>query len=157
MKAYYFNFTTKTLTITKEFADKASDPTSTEYNILIRFHNDFPNLKVERKTHKTPSKYHTKSGEVYNCNQYKNLSFENMERFMNALPEGESKEKVLEYYNFLRNNAGAIQTSAYKTVREWFVDQFPLYRKNPLFYLKNEVKVIEIKAFTEQQEKQIAQ
>ncbi|SCX26424.1 hypothetical protein SAMN02910436_02106 [Ruminococcaceae bacterium P7] len=69
---------------------------------------------------------------------------------MNALPEGESKEKVLEHYNFLRNHAGFIQTNAYKKVREWFVEQFPLYRKDPLFYLKNEVKVIEIKAFTEQ-------
>ena len=157
MKNYKFDFTTKTLTITKAFADEAEIPTTEEYAILMKFQQDFPNLKIVRKTHKTPSKYHTKSGEVYNCNQYKNLTYENMERFMNALPEGESKEKVLEYYNFLRNNAGAIQTSAYKTVREWFVEQFPLYRKDPLFYLKNEVKVIEIKAFTEQQEKQIAQ
>ena len=157
MKNYKFDFTTKTLTITKVFADEAENPNSEEYAILMKFQQDFPNLKIVRKTHKTPSKYHTKSGEVYNCNQYKNLTYENMERFMNALPEGESKEKVLEYYNFLRNNAGAIQTSAYKTVREWFVEQFPLYRKDPLFYLKKEVKVIEIKAFTEPQEKKIAQ
>ena len=157
MEKYKFDFTTKTLTITKAFAEKAENPETAEYNLLMKFQQDFPNLTIVRKTHRSPKKYHAKSGEVYNCNQYKNLSYENMERFMNALPEGESKEKVLEYYNFLRNNAGAIQTSAYKTVREWFVDQFPLYRKNPLFYLKNEVKVIEIKAFTEQQEKQIAQ
>ena len=157
MKNYKFDFTTKTLTITKAFADEAENPNNEEYAILMKFQQDFPNLKIVRKTHKTPSKYHTKGGEVYNCNQYKNLTYENMERFIKALPEGESKEKVLEYYNFLRNNAGAIQTSAYKTVREWFVDQFPLYRKNPLFYLNNEVMVIEIKAFTEQQEKQIAQ
>ena len=129
MKNYKFDFTTKTLTITKAFADEAENPTTEEYAILMKFQQDFPNLKIVRKTHKTPSKYHTKSGEVYNYNQYKNLSYENMERFIKALPEGESKTKVLEAYNFLRNHAGFIQTNAYKKVREWFVEQFPLYRK----------------------------
>ena len=156
MKNYKFDFTTKTLTITKAFADEAENPTTEEYAILMKFQQDFPNLKIVRKTHKTPSKYHTKSGEVYNYNQYKNLSYENMERFIKALPEGESKTKVLEAYNFLRNHAGFIQTNAYKKVREWFVEQFPLYRKDPLFYIKNEVNVIEINTFTEHQEKKNA-
>ena len=145
MENFKMDFTTKTLTITKTFADKASNPASKEYQILTQFQKDFPTLKIIRKTHKTPSKYKTKSGEEYSCNQYKNLSYKNMELFMKALPEGESKEKILEAYDFLRNGSGSVQTSTYKTVREWFVEQFPKYRKDPLFYLTNEVEPIDAK------------
>ena len=151
MEKYKFDFTTKTLTITKAFAEKAENPETAEYNLLMKFQQDFPNLTIVRKTHRSPKKYHAKSGEVYNCNQFKNLKYENMERFINALPEGENKTQIFETYTFLRYDLGLIQTNAYKLVREWFVKQFPHYRKNPLFYLKNEVKVIDLKEFTEEQ------
>lgn len=153
MENYKFNFTTKTLTITKAFADKAENPDSEEYILLMMFQQDFPNMTIVRKTHKTPTRYRAKSGEVYNCNQFKNLSYENMERFMDVLPEGKEKEQVKEAYEFLRYGTGLVQTSVYKAVREWFVAQFPHYRKDPLFYLKNEVKVIDFKPFTEQKKK----
>lgn len=152
MADYKMDFTTKTLTITKAFADKAEDPANEEYELLIKFQKDFPDLKIVRRTHKTPKNYTTKSGEKTKCNQYKNLTYKNMELFMNALPKGESKDKILEAYEYLRNIAGSIQTSAYKTVSDWFMTQFPEYRKNPLFYLTNEIKVIEIKPFIEQKE-----
>ena len=74
----------------------------------------------------------------------------------NGYNTGENKEKVIESYNFLRYNANSIQTSPYKTVRDWFIQQFPLYRKNPLFYLTNEIKVINITPFIDLQEKQNA-
>lgn len=151
MENFKMNFTTKTLTITKAFADKATNPASEEYGILIQFQKDFPALKIVRKTHKTPSKYKTKSGEEYSCNQYKNLTYKKMEIFMKALPEGESKEKILEAYKFLRYGSGGVQTNTYKTVREWFVEQFPHYRKNPLFYLTNDVGVIDISPFIDKE------
>ena len=151
MENFKMDFTTKTLTITKAFADKATDPTSKEYQILTQFQTDFPTLKIIRKTHKTPRKYITKSGEEYSCNQYKNLSYKNMELFMKALPEGESKKKILEAYKFLRYGSGGVQTNTYKTVREWFVEQFPQYRKKPLFYLTNEVGVIDISRFIDKE------
>ena len=151
MENIKMDFTTKTLTITKAFADKATNPASEEYGRLIQFQKDFPDLKIVRKTHKTPSKYKTKSGEEYNCNQYKNLTYKKMEIFMKALPEGESKEKILEAYDFLRNGSGSVQTSTYKTVREWFVEQFPKYRKDPLFYFTNGVGVIDISHFIDKE------
>ena len=155
MENYKFDFTTKTLTITKAFADKAEKyPESDENKTILRFQADFPDMSIRLRTHKTPTKYHTKGGEVYNCNQYKNLSYDKMERFMYALPEGESKDKVIEAYNYLRYSAGLVQTSTYKAVREWFVAQFPEYRKDPLFYLYNEVVIIDFNAFILQQTKQ---
>ena len=153
MERYKMDFTTKTLIITKGFDEKAQNPFTAEGKILMKFQKDFPDLKIERKTHRTPKKYRTKSGEEYNCNQYKNLSYDKMERFMDALPEGESKDKVIEAYNFLRYNAGLVQTSTYKAVRDWFVTQFPEYRKDPLFYLYNEVVIIDLKPILDQQKK----
>ena len=151
MENFKMDFTTKTLTITKAFADKATNPASEEYGRLIQFQKDFPDLKIVRKTHKTPRKYINKSGEEYSCNQYKNLSYKNMELFMKALPEGESKKKILEAYKFLRYSSGGVQTNTYKIVREWFVEQFPQYRKKPLFYLTNEVGVIDISRFIDKE------
>jgi len=151
---YKMDFASKTLTLSKAFADAATNPESEEYNIILRFQQDIPNLKIVRKTHKTPTRYKNKvSGEITVRNQFKNLTYKNMERFMNALPKSEEYLKV---YNFLRNDAGLVQASAYKTVRDWFMAQFPKFRSNPLFYIKNEPKVIDISSFLEQQEKKDA-
>ena len=149
MENFKMDFTSKTLTITKAFAEKATDPTSKEYQILTQFQNDFPTLKIVRKTHKTPSKYKTKGGEVYNCNPNKNLTYKKMEIFIDSLKDGESKKEVKNAYKFLRYVSGGVQTSTYKTVREWFVEQFPHYRKDPLFYLSNEVEPIDTKPFVD--------
>ncbi len=147
MNAYKMDFASKTLTLTKAFSDACADPTSAEYAILTHFQRDFPDLKIVRKTHKTPTKYHNASGETTRCNQFKKLTYENMERFMNTFT---NSEEYLKVYYFLRYEAGFIQTSAYKTVREWFVKQFPEYRSNPLFYINNAPKVIDITPFLEQ-------
>lgn len=152
MNTYKIDFANMTMTITKEFADKASNPKTAEYRIMTKFQKDFPNLKILRKTHRKPKKYHTNSGEEYSCNPYKNLTYENMEKFMKSLPEGDSKTKVVRAYYFLRYEVDGVQTNPYKLVRNWFIQQFPLYRKNPLFYLNNEVEVIDIKEYLSEQE-----
>ena len=147
--SYKMDFASKTLTLTKAFADACGDPTSAEYAILTHFQKDFPDLKIVRKTHKTPAKYHNASGETTSRNQFKHLTYENMERFMKALPQ---REELMEVYNFLRYDAGLVQTSAYKTVRDWFMAQFPKFRSNPLFYIQNEVKVIDIAPIIENEQ-----
>jgi len=147
---YKIDFTTKTLTITKDFEDKAQNPASAEFNILMNLQNTIPDLIVVRKTHKTPYKYKTKTGEEFNCNQFKNLSYDNMKVFIESLPN--SKE-LMEAYNFLRYRGSLPLTSRYTVVRKWFVAQFPEFRKNPLFYLYNEVKVIDISPFLEEEKK----
>lgn len=152
MNTYKMDFAAKTLTITKAFAEAASNPSSEEYAIMMKFHQDFPGLKIARKTHRTPTRYKTKSGETYSCNQFKNLTYENMEAFMNAIP---NSEKYMALYNFLRHSVGGIQINTYAAVRSWFVAQFPYYRKDPVFYLTNDVDVIDITPFLQkQQEKQ---
>ena len=137
---YQIDFTAKTLTITKEFSDNAQDPASKEFGILMNLQNAIPGLTVIRKTHATPRKYVSKStGETFNCNQFKNLKYENMEGFINGLSNSEDYMKP---YLFLKNCGSLPLTSRYTAVRRWFVAQFPEFRKNPLFYLYNNVPVI---------------
>ena len=144
---YKVDFAAKTLTITKEFADKAQDPNSKEFALLMNFQNTIPGLTVIRRTHATPRKYTNKQGEKFNCNQFKNLTYDNMKAFIEGLP---NKNDYLPAYTFLRHNASLVQTARYKVVREWFVAQFPEFRKNPLYYLYNPVKVIDIAPFIQE-------
>ena len=153
MKKYTFDVITQTLTITADFYDAMNDPTSAEYNLVLRFRADFPNLTITKKTHKTPTKYTSKStGEVFKCNQFKNLKYENMEGFINGLS---NSEKYMKAYNFLKNCGSLPQTSRYTVVRKWFVAQFPEFRKNPLFYLYNDVDVISIIPYIEEEQNHI--
>lgn len=141
MEKYKFDVVSQTLTVTANFADKMNDPSSDEYKLVVRFQSDFPNLKIAKRTHKSPSKCTSKAtGEKFNCNQFKNLTCDRMEKFIAALPNNEAYKREFE---FVRYTASSIQTNGYKQVREWFVAQFPEFRKNPLFYLDNAPEVVD--------------
>lgn len=144
MNTYKLDFATNTLTITKAFAEAAADPSSNEYKLIHQFQKDIPNLIIKQRTHKTPTKYRTKQGEIYKCNPNKHLTYENMEAFISVLS---NSEEVMKVYNALRYGVGKVRPSTYSAVRDWFIEQFPLYRKNPIFYLDKEVKVIDITKF----------
>ena len=90
MERYSFNPVAKTLVITAAFAKAIQDINSEEYALYTQLMADIPNLEVIRKTHKTPTKYQTKSGEKFNCNQFKNLTYKNMETFIMGLPAAEA-------------------------------------------------------------------
>jgi len=137
MESYKINFATKTLIVTSAF-EKAmnNNPKSEEYMLYVQLQHDIPGLKVSRRTHKSPTKYHTKDGEVFTCNQYKNLTYENMERFIKFLPKHDELMKV---YKYIRYDAGLVQTSCYTAVRRWFTAYI---RKNPLYYLNQDFPVI---------------
>ena len=62
-----------------------------------------------------------------------------MEGFINGLSNSEDYMKP---YLFLKNCGSLPLTSRYTAVRRWFVAQFPEFRKNPIFYLYNNVPVI---------------
>ncbi len=134
MEKFNYNVCARTLTITSEFSKKMSDPTSDEYQLVLQLQNDFPGLKIVKKTHRTPTSYTNKNGEKSKCNQFKNLTYERMEKFMSVLPQ---KEAYLTEYNFIKDYASVVQYNGYALVRKWFVAQFPEFRKNPMFYLNN--------------------
>lgn len=139
MEKYTLDIVNKTLTISAKFNEKLQNLESDEFKLYERLLQTLPSLKVVRKTHKTPSQYTTNSGETFKCNQFKNLKYENMEKFMSALPDN---EVYFNEYNFIKDNAALIQTNRYAAVRKWFIAQFPEFRKNPLFYLYHAPTVI---------------
>ena len=135
MERYKFDAASKTLTITAGYAKKLNDMDSAEFKHYNAMMQAIPGLTIVNRTHQSPSRCTSKStGETFKCNQFKNLKYENMERFMSALP---NCEVYFAEYDFLRDYAARIQTNGYALVRRWFVAQFPHFRKNPLFYVYN--------------------
>lgn len=140
MKAYSYNFATKTLTISKDFAKRANDPVSDECKIIKAFQEDFPSTRVTIRTHKTPSKYHTKEGETLNSNKFKGLTYERMEHFIDALPKAEEYRKQ---YDFVKEHA----INPYHLTSKWFLAQFPQFRNDPLYYITNTTEIIDARSF----------
>lgn len=148
MEKFVFDVISQTLTITAKFAKMMNDPQSDEYKLVQQFRKDFPNLTIAKKTHKSATHYTTKSGEKFNCNQFKNLTYDRMEKFIKALPKSEG---YLREYTFVKDFASAIQTNGYTLVRKWFVAQFPEFRKNPLFYLSHSPELVSGATFLEEE------
>ena len=148
MEKFSFDVVSQTLTITAKFAKMMNDTQSDEYKLVSKFRTDFPNLTITRKTHKSATHYTTKSGEKFNCNQFKNLTYDRMEKFIKALPKSEG---YLREYTFVKDFASAIQHNGYTLVRKWFVAQFPEFRKNPLFYLNHSPALVSGAAFLDQE------
>lgn len=149
MNYYKLSLVNKTLTVSKAFEEAVATGEGEEYEIYTKWMREIPNLKVIRKTHKTPSKYTTKSGEVFKCNQFKNLTYKNMETFIMSLPEA---EVFMNEYVFVKEYAGAVQTNAYALTRKWFVKQFPDFRTNPLAYLYTTPELVEAAEVIEEHE-----
>ena len=153
MNTYKVDFVANTITITAAFAKAMNDPTSAEYKIIAQIRKDFPEMEIIRKTHKTPSKYQTKTGEKFSCNPFKNLTYKNMETFIMGLPTAEA---YMEEYLFLKNYAAEVQTNGYTIIRRWFVAQFPDFRKNPLTYLTTQPDVVSAAEVADQYEAEMA-
>ena len=116
MKNYTMNFATKTLTMTKDFAEKAMIPNSEESNILLHLQNICPNLRITYKTHKTSAK-----------NPRKGLTFAKMEKYIRLY---ENANELLLAFSTVKAIA-EVQPNKYEFVYRWFVSQFPNYNELP--------------------------
>ena len=154
MRNYVLNLPEKTLTITKAFEDAIAKGEGDAYVLYTKFLRDIPGLTVIRRTHASPSKCVSKAtGERFNCNQFKNLTYKNMETFIMGLPAAEA---YMEEYLFLKNYAAEVQTNGYTIIRRWFVAQFPDFRKNPIVYLTNQPAVVSAAEVADQYEAEMA-
>ena len=131
---YRIDFTKMTLIMTADFARNAYIEDTEEYKILTRLKKDFPDLKIERKTHRTPSKYKTKEGEEFARNPFRGLTYKRMETFISKIPNSEVYRAE---YDCVKDFATSINGNGYPLVRNWFIAQFPNFRSDPMFYLKN--------------------
>ena len=139
-----FDAVSKTLTISEGFRKKMQNMESNEFHYYSEMMATIPGLQVVQRTHRSPRKYTTKSGETFNCNPGKNLKYENMENFIAGLP---NSSQYMREYNFLKKHASVVQTSRYKLVKDWFVTQFPEFRTNPLVYVLNIPVPVDAKQF----------
>ena len=139
MEKFTFDAVSRTLTITAKFAYMMNDPESDESQLVAKFQTNFPDLRIAKRTHKTPTRYNTKSGETYTHNQFKDLTYDRMEKFISVLPQSKT---YLAEYEVVKAFACAAKHNGYPVVRKWFVEQFPHFRKNPLFYLNNSPLVL---------------
>lgn len=128
--SFKVDFSKSVITVTAAFAKAMQNPTSEEYMTIRQIKNDFPGIEIVHRTHRTPHKYCTKSGDTFYCNQFKHLTYENMERFINCIPNNEAYMREFE----IIKKMAAPQTDGYKLVRSWFAMQFPLFRSDPMSY-----------------------
>ena len=89
---YKIDFASQTITITAAFELAMSNPKSDAYKTIRKLCADFPNMRIVRRTHRTPTRYTSKQGDVSACNPYKNLTYEKMEQFISALPNSTSND-----------------------------------------------------------------
>ena len=145
---YKLDLANQTLTITSDFAEAANDIESDEYKLVKQFLADFPHLRIVHRTHGSPKHYNNMDGSKTKRNQFKNLTYKNMEAFMALLPDS---EKYLKEYTRIKACAKVMSNSAYAVTRKWFAKQFPEYRTSPLFYLDNPPEIIDFDVLLEAQ------
>ena len=132
--SYNFDILTNTLTITKDFARKASQLNTPEYKTLLQFRNDNPNLKIVLRE---GAKAQNGSG----------ITFKQMEAFIKQCRDSESRLELYERVKALSK----VQRSPYKYVKDWFLTNYANYSENPEFDADNYV-IVKTKAQMEQEE-----
>ena len=116
MKTYHINFTTKTITITKAFAKEAQNINSSEYDMLLKFRNDFPDFRIlEEKT-----KAKRKSNKV---------TYDKMVKYISC--QKDSNILLKRFADIRELSKG--ETSPYNFVLRWFNETFPAYGSMPIF------------------------
>lgn len=156
MKSYKFDIVSQTLTMTAAFAEAASDPTSDEYKLVRKFQRDFPNLRIDRKTHTTPTRYRNNDGSITARNKHNGLTYERMERFIIAMSPKDDTDYLEAFYD-VRDKAEKMCASPYSTVSKWFMRQFPKFRTNPLFYIDHQPDIIDFSEVLERAKKKPVQ
>ena len=117
MTNYKMNFATKTLTISKEFANKAiSCPNSRESQIIEQSRSLCPDLKIAYFTRRASS-----------CKPYGGLTYTKMENYIKLY---ENAGELLKMFALVKEVA-KIQKSKMKFVCDWFIKQFPNYEEMP--------------------------
>ena len=133
--SYSFDALTNTVTITKDFARKASQLNTPEYMTLLQLRNDNPNLKIVMR-------------EAARAQNGSGITFKQMEAFIRQCRDSVSRIEVYERVKALSR----VQRSPYKYVKEWFLTNYANYSENPVFDEDGFV-IVKTKAQMEQEAK----
>ena len=117
MANYKMNFATKTLTISREFSNKAiACPNSKEYQIMEQCRSLCPDLKIAYFTRRSSS-----------SKPYGGMTYTKMENYIKLY---ENADELLERFSVVKEVA-KIQKSKFGFVYNWFITQFPNYDEMP--------------------------
>ena len=118
-KGYKINFATNTLVMNYKFYTASQEYGTDENNLVKAILADFPTLSVVVKAGR----------DVKTANKNKRLTYANMEKHISAYENSAELLDVFETVKALSKTAA----SPYKYVTDWFVVQFPDYKKAPVF------------------------
>lgn len=114
---YSYDAISNTLTMTAAFAKKASQLNTPEYNIVRQLRNDNPGMKIEKSAAKA------------SANRPLNITFAKMEGYIALCRDKEARLKEFKKVKAL----SAIQSSPYKYVKTWFLNNYANYSEQPEF------------------------
>ena len=109
--------------VTKAFEKQSRIFGTPEYREWRAYRQDFPSAQMVTKTIKRKSDKRT----------YKNLTYDNMERFLTMQTNG---QELIKEFNDQKAIA-AIQQNPYRAVLAWFLAKFPKYDKYKAFFADN--------------------
>lgn len=115
MTGYKMNFATKTLTITRAFAEMAMRPNTAEANFIAQMRSLIPDLKISYRTH---------CGKPH---PYKGLTNKRMETYISLY---ENADELMEIFETVKK-IGETQLNPRNYVCKWFLQQFPDYKEIP--------------------------
>ena len=118
-KGYKINFATNTLVMNYKFYAASQEYGTDENNLVKAILADFPTLTIVVKAGR----------DVKTANKNKRLTYANMEKHISAYENSAELLEVFETVKALSKTAA----SPYKYVTDWFVVQFPDYKKAPVF------------------------
>lgn len=113
------DFTTDTIVMNYKFAAAAKEYGTPEYTRLKNILADFPMMKTVVKAGR----------EIIKARSNKRLTYANMEKYISAYSNA---DKLLEVFKTVKRLSKSV-ASPYKYVYDWFVEQFPDYKKAPIF------------------------
>ena len=123
--SYNFDIMSNTLTASAAFLKKASQLNTAEYMIVKQLRADNPGMTIA-KTEKRSSE-----------NRPVNITFKKMEEFIGLCADSEERKK-----DFAKVKAlSKIQSSPYKYVKTWFLENYANYSEQPEFDEKGFVVV----------------
>ena len=123
MKNYTINHANGTITLTRDFANKAGILNSPEYKALRQLKRDFPNLEVVQRTAKvSPTKV-----------THKGLTLDHMEKYITTFEPATDLtifKKVKSYNTDLKEtkDGDIIEIVNYGKMKKWFLNKYPDYQ-----------------------------
>lgn len=117
-KGYKIDFSTNTLVMNYKFHAASQEYGTEEYKLVKKIQKDCPSLSIVVKAGR----------EVKTTNKNKRLTYENMEKHILAY---DNHEELLKMFARVKKLSAPL-ASPYKYVSDWFVAQFPDYKKTPI-------------------------